>query len=259
MSLLRALCPTGVIGPTEHSLGGVLRQSHRPFGCGLRAGRIVLVAGHHRGHGGLYAGSARGRIDSDRLRQALASVPLPRAVDGRLVLAADSCRRLRRHGLRIRGHHHGTGIAPLRHGQPRDPATPRPETRAGVPCRYAAVVTTDRGDCPDQINTILTFPEHTSYAYRAEVWKQVTDDLRVRMIRLLTRARDIGVACPGRTAVSHRVLSTYGRRLADQPEGDRPVLIELTGTPPGPSDEQRCTASGVISGCRPRRALRSSR
>ncbi len=44
---------------------------------------------HRRGHGGLYAALAQGRIDADRMRQALASVPLPRAVDGRLVLAVD--------------------------------------------------------------------------------------------------------------------------------------------------------------------------
>ncbi|MER7983153.1 transposase, partial [Streptomyces sp. NPDC095817] len=50
---------------------------------------LSLVGEHRRGHGGLYAAVARGRIDADRLREALASVPLPRAVDGRLVLAVD--------------------------------------------------------------------------------------------------------------------------------------------------------------------------
>lgn len=50
---------------------------------------LSLVGEHRRGHGGLYAAVARGRIDTDRLREALASVPLPRAVDGRLVLAVD--------------------------------------------------------------------------------------------------------------------------------------------------------------------------
>src|SRR3954454_14305894 len=50
---------------------------------------LSLVGEHRRGHGGLYAAVARGRIDTGRLREALASVPLPRAVDGRLVLAVD--------------------------------------------------------------------------------------------------------------------------------------------------------------------------
>ena len=50
---------------------------------------LSLVGEHRRGHGGLYAGLARGRLDTDRLRRALATAPLPRAADGRLVLAAD--------------------------------------------------------------------------------------------------------------------------------------------------------------------------
>ncbi|MDQ0765534.1 hypothetical protein QF027_008169 [Streptomyces canus] len=50
---------------------------------------LSLVGEHRRGHGGLYAAVARGRVDTDRLRRALATVPLPRAAEGRLVLAID--------------------------------------------------------------------------------------------------------------------------------------------------------------------------
>ncbi|MGW1513522.1 NF041680 family putative transposase [Streptomyces sp. NPDC002394] len=50
---------------------------------------LSLVGEHRRGHGGLYAALAQGRVDAERMRRALASVPLPRAVDGRLVLAVD--------------------------------------------------------------------------------------------------------------------------------------------------------------------------
>jgi DDE superfamily endonuclease len=50
---------------------------------------LSLVGEHRRGHGGLYAGLAHGRLDTDRLRRALAAGPLPRAADGRLVLAVD--------------------------------------------------------------------------------------------------------------------------------------------------------------------------
>jgi RHS repeat-associated protein len=50
---------------------------------------LSLVGEHRRGHGGLYAAVARRRIDTGRLRRALAEVPLPRAADGRLVLAVD--------------------------------------------------------------------------------------------------------------------------------------------------------------------------
>jgi len=50
---------------------------------------LSLVGEHRRGHGGLYAAVAHGRIDTGRLQRALAEVPLPRAADGRLVLAVD--------------------------------------------------------------------------------------------------------------------------------------------------------------------------
>lgn len=50
---------------------------------------LALAPEHRRGHGALYAGLNRGRIDFDRLRRTLAGLPLPRATDGRLVLAAD--------------------------------------------------------------------------------------------------------------------------------------------------------------------------
>ncbi|RSS04317.1 transposase [Streptomyces sp. WAC04189] len=56
---------------------------------------LVLAPEHRRGHGALYSGINRGRIDVARLRRALAGVSLPRASDGRLVLAVDVSPRLR--------------------------------------------------------------------------------------------------------------------------------------------------------------------
>ncbi|MEV8418627.1 NF041680 family putative transposase [Streptomyces niveus] len=50
---------------------------------------LALVPEHRRGHGALYGGLNQGRVDVARLRRALAGVPLPRAADGRLVLAVD--------------------------------------------------------------------------------------------------------------------------------------------------------------------------
>ncbi|MFF2375708.1 NF041680 family putative transposase [Streptomyces xiamenensis] len=50
---------------------------------------LALAPEHRRGHGALYAGLNRGRLDVTRLRRVLARVPLPRAADGRLVLAVD--------------------------------------------------------------------------------------------------------------------------------------------------------------------------
>ncbi len=50
---------------------------------------LALAPKHRQGHGALYAGLNRGRVDVARLRRVLAEVPLPRAADGRLVLAVD--------------------------------------------------------------------------------------------------------------------------------------------------------------------------
>ncbi|MFF4619209.1 transposase [Nonomuraea jabiensis] len=50
---------------------------------------LSLVGEHRRGHGSLYAALDRGRLDIGRLRLAMSAVTLPRAADGRLVLAVD--------------------------------------------------------------------------------------------------------------------------------------------------------------------------
>jgi DDE superfamily endonuclease len=50
---------------------------------------LSLAAEHRRGHGALYDAVNRGQIEIARLRRSLASLPLPRAADGRLMLAAD--------------------------------------------------------------------------------------------------------------------------------------------------------------------------
>ena len=50
---------------------------------------LSLAPEHRRGHGALYDGVNHGRISVTRLRRVLAGLPLPRAADGRLVLAVD--------------------------------------------------------------------------------------------------------------------------------------------------------------------------
>ena len=50
---------------------------------------LTLVAEHRRGHGAMYDALGQGRVEPQRLRQALASLPLPQATDGRLMLAVD--------------------------------------------------------------------------------------------------------------------------------------------------------------------------
>jgi len=50
---------------------------------------LSLAPEHRRGHGALYDAVNHGRIGVARLRRVLAGLPLPRAADGRLVLAVD--------------------------------------------------------------------------------------------------------------------------------------------------------------------------
>src|SRR5215469_4929017 len=50
---------------------------------------LSLAAEHRRGHGALYDAVNHGRISITRLRRSLAGLPLPRAADGRLMLAVD--------------------------------------------------------------------------------------------------------------------------------------------------------------------------
>ncbi|MEV6357252.1 transposase [Streptomyces hydrogenans] len=50
---------------------------------------LTLTSEHRRDHGALYDGLNRGRTEVDRLRAALSGLSLPRAADGRIVLAMD--------------------------------------------------------------------------------------------------------------------------------------------------------------------------
>jgi hypothetical protein len=50
---------------------------------------LTLVAEHRRGHGAMYDALNHGRVEPERFRRTLASLPLPRTADGRIVLAVD--------------------------------------------------------------------------------------------------------------------------------------------------------------------------
>src|SRR3954470_14773893 len=51
---------------------------------------LCLAPEHRRGHGALYDALNHGSVDADRLREALAALPVPRVFGGRIVLAVDS-------------------------------------------------------------------------------------------------------------------------------------------------------------------------
>jgi len=50
---------------------------------------LTLVGEHRRGHGAMYDALSHGRVEPERIRRSLAALPLPRASDGRIVLAVD--------------------------------------------------------------------------------------------------------------------------------------------------------------------------
>ena len=50
---------------------------------------LTLLAEHRRGHGAMYDSLNQGRVEPEGLRRALASLPLPKTADGRIVLAVD--------------------------------------------------------------------------------------------------------------------------------------------------------------------------
>ena len=50
---------------------------------------LSLAVEHRRGHGALYAALDRGWLEPTRLCRTLAGLPLPKAADGRIVLAVD--------------------------------------------------------------------------------------------------------------------------------------------------------------------------
>src|SRR5438045_8688206 len=56
---------------------------------------LSLVAEHRRGHGAVYDAVNHGRISIARLRRELAGLPLPRAADGRLMVAGGVSHRAR--------------------------------------------------------------------------------------------------------------------------------------------------------------------
>jgi hypothetical protein len=60
---------------------------------------LTLVAEHPRGHGAMYDALSQGRVEPERLRRTLASLRLPTAADGRIVLAVDVSPWLRSNAL----------------------------------------------------------------------------------------------------------------------------------------------------------------
>ena len=104
---------------------------------------LSLALEHRRGHGALYDAVNHGRIDIARLRRSVAGLPLPRAADGRLMLAVDVSNWLRPGAVtspeRLFCHVYGRGSARKQPSRPvhRNPASPAPDAH---PARRTAAL-----------------------------------------------------------------------------------------------------------------------
>src|SRR6266540_1080309 len=98
---------------------------------------LSLAPEHRRGHGALYDAVNSGRVEIARLRRSLAGLPLPRAADGRLMLAVDVSNWLRPGAVTSPGrlfcHVYGRGK-----GQAQMTPGAWPAGSLTCPCRYWA-------------------------------------------------------------------------------------------------------------------------
>jgi len=102
---------------------------------------LTLTAEHRRGHGAMYDALGQGEVAPQRIRRALAAGPLPRASDGRIVLAVDVSPWLRpdapTSAERLFCHVYGRGAAPTS-SSPTGPAPSSPpwkqDALPGPPC-----------------------------------------------------------------------------------------------------------------------------
>jgi hypothetical protein len=128
---------------------------------------LTLVAEHRRGHGAMYDGLNQGRIEPERLRLALASLPLPR-VGGRIVLAVDVSAWLRpdapTSAERLFCHVHGRGRAAK-------------QMIPGWPYSFVAALETGRSSWTALLDAVRLGPADDPTAVTA-------DQLRAVIIRL---------------------------------------------------------------------------
>ena len=129
---------------------------------------LTLVAEHRRGHGAMYDALNQGRVEPQRLRRALASLPLPRATDGRIVLAIDVSPWLRpdaaTSGDRLFCHVHGRG-----RGQA--------QMIPGWPYSFVAALETGRTSWTALLDAVRLGPADDATAVTATQLRDVVDRL----------------------------------------------------------------------------------
>jgi transposase len=218
---------------------------------------LSLAPEHRRGHGALYDAVNHGRVDIGRLRRSLAGLALPRAADGRLVLAADVSNWLRPGAAtspeRLFCHVYGRGK-----GQAQMiPGWPYPVIAALEPGRtsWTAVLDAVRlGPGDDQTEvTAVQVREVVARLVAAGHWREgdlpvlVVFDAGYDVTRLAWLLADLPAVLPGRLR-SDRVmwLSAPPRRPGTNGR-PRKHGRELALSDPGSCPDPQVTTSTVTS------------
>jgi DDE superfamily endonuclease len=130
---------------------------------------LSLVAEHRRGHGAMYDALAHGAVQPERLRRTLTGLPLPRAADGRIVLAVDVSPWLRSDAPtsaeRMFCHVYGRG----RGNSQRIP---------GWPYSFVAALETGRTSWTAVLDAVRLAPADDATAATAAQLREVVDRLR---------------------------------------------------------------------------------
>lgn len=131
---------------------------------------LTLAAEHRRGHGAMYDALAHGQVEIGRLRRALTSLPLPRAVDGRLVLAVDVSPWLRSDAPtsaeRLFCHVYGRGRG-------------NAQMIPGWPYSFVAALEPGRSSWTAPLDVVRIGPAQDATAVTAAQLREVVDRLRV--------------------------------------------------------------------------------
>ncbi len=129
---------------------------------------LSLVAEHRRGHGAMYDALSCGVIEPARLRRSLAALLLPRAADGRLVLAVDVSPWLRSDAPtsaeRMFCHVYGRGKG-------------NAQMIPGWPYSFVAALEPGRGSWTALLDAVRIGPDHDATAVTAAQLREVLERL----------------------------------------------------------------------------------
>lgn len=177
---------------------------------------LTLVAEHRRGHGAMYEALNHGSMDVPRLRQVLAGLPMPRAADGRLVLAVDVSNWLRpdapTSAERLFCHVYG------RSGRSSDRFVP------GWPYSFVAALESGRTSWCQMLDAVRLGPEDDVAEVTAAQLRRVVTDL-IEMGRWHSGDRDILWGSVRTVRRTHRCR--YRERKTWGQHGQPPSLPEL--------------------------------